>query len=268
MSTKYNPSEYSRAIQRDTMDTDYSELKGNQQGILALSFNYWIPDKNLKFEFSNRSVRLNDSYYNQSIIYDFSHAYLDKVYLTPTQRRDSKLNGYFSFGETRLLQLEIGGGIRNIYKRRTSSRPSYTFEEEMQTFGPQISFKLILNPSGDFRATLSADLFSTQGERSYKNDLLYSSEGSIYYQTYLTNPHTKGRFQGYEIDLSFGYRIWRNLFLNVGANYINSWFDYDGFRDMVFTYPVASTGSNFYPISRDRYQETLKSYYFGLSVQF
>lgn len=268
LSEQYFPAEFYRAKQRDSMDTDYSDLKDNRKNISALSFNYWLPDKNLKFEFSNQSILIGDAYYNESIIYTASQVYFDKVYLTPTQRRDTKLNAFFSFKESQFLQMEIGGGIRNIYKRRTAGRSSSVFEEEMQTFGPQLSFKAILNPSGDFRATLSADLFSTQGERSYKNDLLYSSGGNAYYQTYVTNPHTKGRFQGYEIDLSFGYRIWKNLVLNIGGNFINSWFDYDGFQDTVFTFSNSPTGPNAFPVYRGRYQETLKGFYLGLSAQF
>ncbi|MBM9577060.1 hypothetical protein JWG45_07820 [Leptospira sp. 201903070] len=248
-------------------------VKQNQKVLIPLTFRYENPEKKFRIEISAFEVELANA--NTNVTENSAGSFqVRRQYLNPMLRSEAELNYYKILNLTEDWKLFAGVGIRNInkYKYGYYLREG-RYQEYFYTYGPQLVLNTEYKLWKEISVHLGLDLFYTQGNRFYKEQMLLPDSVVVSNG----NAGVQGIYRGYEIDLSLSYRILESVKFFAGYNYIYSYFSYYGFKQTDLsignpqTSPFPTQGSHIPTIShpvRSGNHDILQGFYLGASVTF
>ncbi|MCE9500373.1 MAG: LA_2444/LA_4059 family outer membrane protein [Leptospira sp.] len=255
------------------------DLKRNTKNIIPLNLSYYNYDKNFRIEASYFKIKLSDAEFTSKQAgidyYNSAHYYSEaKRPVLPLVRSEFELNVFKIFIPGENLEVQIGGGIRNINKTSTNTRIDDSFYSNINTYGPQLVSKIQWRFIENWSLALGADVFYTAGKQEFRHNSL---NGPYSVTVAADVNRSVGVFRGYEADVGISYSISENCRLSFGFNQISSYFAYSAYSGYLGSknpaknpYNITYSASGSYPDFPRRVggYEYLRGYYFGLTIGF
>lgn len=274
---EFIPFDYSRNFTDSDpyWNININKIKNNQKTINPFFFIYKNLDKGFGIEFEHSKIQIERAHYDEDYAFRFNNQFYydrSRQYLRNNERSDYKLNFFFFPTPTIKEYFAIGFGIRKIDRIRNIAEYSFTAEEKISAYGPQLVLKSKIPITDQLSLNLGLDFYHVQGKRNYQysNSHLYSFPSGLFsdFEIIKGNGRTIGVFQGYEANISLKYNLMENYNIAFGYNHNFAQFKYENLNDFSYSYSTLNNRLLMQDSKLSNGKEIIKGFYISASTVF